>query len=124
VKRKIGAAARARKEERYRAAFRKAVLAYLDFAPRHAALAKKIADGVVRLACPVGSGTVARTGKLPLEERVRLAVRAYVRHRYTDYEEDLAVEGDLRLADLDADTYRDAKAAANRDAEEFIERHR
>lgn len=42
---------------------------------------------VTRRACVVGSGRVGRSSTLPKEESVSLAVWAYVRHRYTDYDE-------------------------------------
>jgi hypothetical protein len=42
---------------------------------------------VARQACVVGSGRVGRCRTLPQEEAVSLAVWAYVRHRYADYDE-------------------------------------
>lgn len=115
---------RAQKEETYRAAFRQAVLEYLDFAPEHSALAEKIADGVVAHACPVGSGTVARTSMLDLKDKARLAVRPYVRHRFTDYEEQLTPMESFLSPKIDSESYREAKETANEEADEFIRAHR
>src|SRR5690606_9717661 len=58
---------RAREQAEYVASFEAAVLAYLDFHPRHAALAKTFAARVTAHATPVGSGTVARTERIPIE---------------------------------------------------------
>jgi hypothetical protein len=41
---------------------------------------------VAEQATPVGSGTVARTQRLPLERRVEAAVLAWMRHRTTAYD--------------------------------------
>jgi predicted component of type VI protein secretion system len=38
------------------------------------------------LATPVGSGTVARTERIPLEDRARSAVIAWMRHQTTGYD--------------------------------------
>jgi hypothetical protein len=35
---------------------------------------------------PVGSGTVARTRRIPVEQRAEAAVIAWLRHRTTDYD--------------------------------------
>lgn len=67
--------------------FRAAVLAFLAFAPRHAALAQTLAAAVVSHAVPVGSGTVARTQRIPIERRAEAAVIAWLRHRTTEYDE-------------------------------------
>ena len=37
-------------------------------------------------ATPVGSGTVARTGRIPLEARAEAAVIAWMRHQTTGYD--------------------------------------
>lgn len=63
-----------------------AVVAYLNFHPRHAELEKRIACAVTAHTTPVGSGTVARTKRIPLEKRTESAVLAWMRHHTTDYE--------------------------------------
>jgi len=60
---------------------------------------------------------VGRTRKLTLEEKAVLAARAYIRHRYTQYEEMLAQP----FAEV---LYWDIKAAAQDEVDEFLERHR
>lgn len=45
-------------------------------------------------ACAVGSGRVGRTATLALEEKVRLAVVAHIRHCHTAYEQLLDDFGD------------------------------
>lgn len=66
--------------------FRGAVLAYLAFHPAHANLADKLATAVASHATPVGSGTVARTRRIPIEKRAEAAVIAWMRHQTTAYD--------------------------------------
>ena len=66
--------------------FRGAVLSYLDFAPAHAELAARLADAVTAHATPVGSGTVARTERISIDERAAAAVIAWLRHQTTAYD--------------------------------------
>lgn len=63
-----------------------AVLAYLNFHPDHTKLARQIARAVADHATPVGSGTVARTRRIPVEQRAEAAVIAWMRHRTTGYD--------------------------------------
>jgi hypothetical protein len=78
---------RAEKQEQYVGDFVLALLAFLDFAPEYRALALTIADRVAAHATPVGSGTVARTEMIPIEERAEAAVIAWMRHQTTAYEQ-------------------------------------
>ncbi len=64
-----------------------APLDFLAFAPAYTDLAEKLADAVTRHATPVGSGTVARTERIPIYERTEAAVIAWLRHRTTAYNE-------------------------------------
>lgn len=66
--------------------FRGAVLAFLAFHPLHADLADRLAAAVTAHATPVGSGTVARTRRIPVEERAEAAVIAWMRHQTTAYD--------------------------------------
>ena len=66
--------------------FRDAILGYLAFDPAHADLAAKLADAVTVHATPVGSGTVARTERIPIDERAAAAVIAWLRHQTTAYD--------------------------------------
>src|SRR5204863_7682982 len=63
-----------------------AVVAFLAFHANHADLAKRIAKAVTDHATPVGSGTVARTNRSPVEQRAQAAVIAWKRHTTTGYE--------------------------------------
>jgi len=67
--------------------FRGSILAYLDFAPQYAEMAEQLADAVTAHATPVGSGTVARTKRIPIEDRARAAVIAWMRHQTTGYDD-------------------------------------
>lgn len=79
-------ARRAEEQQDYVEDFRGAVLEFLAFAPRYAELARTLASAVTEHATPVGAGTVARTKRIPLEERARAAVIAWLRHQTTTYD--------------------------------------
>jgi hypothetical protein len=64
-----------------------AVVAFLDFHPDHAELAARLARSVTDHATPVGSGTVARTKRIPVEQRAEAAVIAWMRHQTTGYDD-------------------------------------
>ncbi len=63
-----------------------AVVAFLAFHPRHAGLAERLARAVTDHATPVGSGTVARTKRIPVAKRAEAAVIAWLRHQTTSYD--------------------------------------
>ena len=63
-----------------------AVLKFLAFHPAHADLAQRLARAVADHATPVGSGTVARTKRIPVEQRAEAAVIAWMRHQTTAYD--------------------------------------
>jgi hypothetical protein len=67
--------------------FREAVLNFLAFHPRYAELAQQLAQAVTEHATPVGSGTVARTSRIPVERRAEAAAIAWMRHQTTAYDE-------------------------------------
>lgn len=77
---------RERKQQEYVGDFFEATLAFLNFHPDHRGMAEKLARAVTEHATPVGSGTVARTERIPLAERVQAAVIAWMRHRTTAYD--------------------------------------
>jgi hypothetical protein len=66
--------------------FEAEVLAFLDFSPRWTDLGRTLAAQVTALATPVGSGTVARTERIPVERRAEAAVVAWMRHQTTVYD--------------------------------------
>jgi len=63
-----------------------AVVTFLGFHPNYADLADRLARAVTDHATPVGSGTVARTKRIPVEQRAEAAVIAWMRHTTTGYD--------------------------------------
>ena len=63
-----------------------AVVAFLGFHPNYADLADRLERAVTDHATPVGSGTVARTRRIPVERRAEAAVIAWLRHQTTGYD--------------------------------------
>jgi hypothetical protein len=80
----------ARRREQAQAAyvedFHGAIVSFLAFHPNHAALADRLARAVTDHSTPVGSGTVARTRRIPIEQRAESAVIAWLRHQTTGYD--------------------------------------
>ncbi|WP_299580479.1 DUF2293 domain-containing protein [uncultured Sunxiuqinia sp.] len=77
---------REKKQQLYEGEFLQAVVNYLDFHASYAALSQQMALAITQHAIPVGSGTVARTQLIPLEERAAKAVIAWMRHQTTAYD--------------------------------------
>jgi hypothetical protein len=111
---------RQRDEERYRQGFEEASLRYLDFAPRYTSVARTIAHETAAHATVKRSGRVGRTSLLPLDEKVRLAVRAHLRHRYTSYEKEMGRRGFA----LDHEVARPIRWDAERAVDEFLRSRR
>ncbi len=63
-----------------------AVVTFLNFHSDHADLAQQLARAITDHATPVGSGTVARTKRIPVEQRAEAAVIAWMRHQTTAYD--------------------------------------
>lgn len=88
AKRQVASARRREvKQTQYVEDFQQAVLDYLAFHPNHAVLAQRFARLVTQHATPVGSGTVARTERIPVQQRAEAAVIAWMRHQTTAYDE-------------------------------------
>lgn len=85
-KREADVRRRERAQTDYVADFNQAVLDYLAFDARYAELAQRLAQAVTEHATPVGSGTVARTKRIPVERRAEAAVIAWLRHQTTAYD--------------------------------------
>jgi hypothetical protein len=66
--------------------FHGAVVPFLAFHGNYADLADRLARAVTDHATPVGSGTVARTKRIPVEQRAEAAVIAWMRHGTTGYD--------------------------------------
>jgi len=85
-KRSSDVARRERSQTAYVEAFEAEVLEFLAFAPRWSEQARILAHRVAAHATPVGSGTVARTRRISIEERAEAAVVAWMRHQTTAYD--------------------------------------
>lgn len=107
---------REKKEAKYRKEFAEACFQFLNFVPDHEDLAWHIAWGATSTATEVGSGRVGRTHKHPLEGKAELAVRSFIRHNFTNYDEQLAELGEPWYPEI----RRYAAAAVNR----FLDEHR
>ncbi len=81
-----GRVRRAAEQAEYVEDFRGAVLAFLAFHPAHRDIAVVMAQKIADHATPVGSGTVARTERIPIEERAEAATIAWMRHQTTGYD--------------------------------------
>lgn len=77
---------RAVEQEVYAGDFRCAVLLYLNFHAGHAEHAESLSHRIADHAVPVGSGTVARTERIPIEQRAEAATIAWLRHQTTGYD--------------------------------------
>lgn len=87
AKRQASSARRREKvEAKYVEDFFSAVVAFLAFHRRYSDLANQLAHAVTDHATPVGSGTVARTKRIPIERRAEAAVIAWMRHQTTGYD--------------------------------------
>lgn len=86
-KQQAAAFRRQRAQVEYADSFRKAVRDFLAFHPRHTELAERLAGAIAAHATPVGSGTVARTERIPLADRAAAATIAWLRHHTTTYDQ-------------------------------------
>jgi hypothetical protein len=77
---------RERVQSAYVEDFGAAVQAFLRFSAVYATEERALAAAVTTHATPVGSGTVARTQRIPVEERAEAAVIAWMRHQTTAYD--------------------------------------
>lgn len=77
---------RDKKQGEYQEEFLQAIQDFLNFHPHYRQMELQLAKAVTAHATPVGSGTVARTQMIPLEQRALLAVMAWMRHQTTGYD--------------------------------------
>ncbi|PWQ94734.1 DUF2293 domain-containing protein [Leucothrix arctica] len=86
---KLDAGRKRREKEQvaYAADFESSVRDYLSFAPVYDALAMEMAKQIADHATPVGSGTVARTKRISIEQRAEAATIAWMRHQTTAYDD-------------------------------------
>lgn len=85
-KRQSDLARRERTQTEYVATFEREVLSFLAFSKEWLELGRVMARQVAAHATPVGSGTVARTKRIPVAERAQAAVIAWMRHQTTAYD--------------------------------------
>jgi hypothetical protein len=85
-KKEADARRRGKAQAEYVEDFHGAVVTFLGFHANYADLAGQMARAVTEHATPVGSGTVARTNRIPLERRAEAAVIAWMRHQTTGYD--------------------------------------
>jgi hypothetical protein len=122
VKRALGAESRRLHEDRYRDELEVAIVRFLAFARPHRELERRIAKETAAHAAVVGSGRVGRTRKLTLEDRAALSARAYIRHGFTSYHDDL---DSVSPEHWDEEyLYREIKGAANEAVDRFLLEHR
>ena len=81
-----GRTRRAKLEKVYVEDFKGAVKDFLNFHPLYQETAEKLAGLISTHATPVGSGTVARTKRIPIERRAEAATIAWLRHQTTSYD--------------------------------------
>jgi len=75
------------KHQQYVVDFQQSVADFLAFDPAYFEIQKKMAKAIADHATPVGSGTVARTQRIPIEQRAEAAVIAWMRHQTTAYDD-------------------------------------
>jgi hypothetical protein len=87
--RKLESARRKREEEQaeYARDFTLEISLFLSFAPAFEELGIQLAAAICAHSVPVGSGTVARTERIPIERRAEAAVIAWLRHATTEYDD-------------------------------------
>lgn len=85
-KRKSDTVRREKQQAEYVVEFESSVLAFLRFDRAYQDIAKRLAKAVTEHATPVGSGTVARTKRIPVQQRAESAVIAWMRHQTTAYD--------------------------------------
>jgi hypothetical protein len=85
-RKQAGARRREKAQAEYVEDFFGAIICFLDFHSEHFDLAQQMAKAITDHATPVGSGTVARTKRIPVEQRAEAAAIAWMRHQTTAYD--------------------------------------
>lgn len=85
-KREYALRSRERKQAKYEVEFLNIVENFLSFHPIYHNIQHIMAKLVTEHAVPIGSGTVARTERIPIKERASKAVIAWMRHQTTAYD--------------------------------------
>ena len=66
--------------------FQQAIIGFLNFDQKYHLLVEQLSTLVKEHAVPVGSGTVARSSSVTLEDKAALAVMAWMRHQTSAYD--------------------------------------
>ncbi len=74
------------KQTAYTQEFNDQIIKFLNFHPRYEKEARHLGKIITTHATPVGSGTVARTQRIPIDKRAQAAVIAWMRHKTTAYD--------------------------------------
>ena len=74
------------KQHAYTQEFNDQIIRFLNFHPRYEKEAQHLGKIITTHATPVGSGTVARTRRIPIHKRAQAAVIAWMRHKTTAYD--------------------------------------
>jgi len=77
---------RAKEQAAYVVEFEAHVRTFLAFHATHKKLERTMARAIATHSTPVGSGTVARTKRIPVERRAQAATIAWMRHQTTAYD--------------------------------------
>ncbi|NRB40618.1 MAG: DUF2293 domain-containing protein [Pseudomonadales bacterium] len=77
---------REEKEEVFGEDFQQAIISFLNFDKKYQTLVGQLAVLVKEHAVPVGSGTVARSSSVTLEDKAAMAVMAWMRHQTSSYD--------------------------------------
>jgi len=83
------AQAKVRREEKevvFSTDFQQEIIKFLNFDKKYQALVEQLAILVKEHAVPVGSGTVARSSSVTLDDKAALAVMAWMRHQTSAYD--------------------------------------
>ncbi len=83
------AQAKVRREEKevvFGTDFQQEIIKFLNFDKKHQALVEQLSVLVKEHAVPVGSGTVARSSSVTLDDKAALAVMAWMRHQTSAYD--------------------------------------
>jgi TfoX/Sxy family transcriptional regulator of competence genes len=77
---------REEKEDVFGEDFQQAIITFLNFDNKYQSLIEKLSLLVKEHAVPVGSGTVARSSSVSLNDKAALAVMAWMRHQTSNYD--------------------------------------
>ncbi len=77
---------REEKEEVFGEDFQQAIISFLNFDKKYQTLVETLSVLVKEHAVPVGSGTVARSSSVTLNDKAAMAVMAWMRHQTSNYD--------------------------------------